>query len=87
MSRLPRPLKGYAKHPLRCRSEEHFHFLIDSQLQRKEWKFLYHMVKSYYDRMYMYILSPSFVRGGNAVYPVAHRQLRQNTALARRSRI
>ncbi len=50
------------KHPLRCRSEEHFHFLFESQIKRKESKFLYHMVKTYYDRMYKYIIDPSVVR-------------------------
>ena len=59
---LPLQLKKYVKRPLRIRTEEHFDEVFESQMNRGVSKFLYHMVKTYYDRMYYYVLNASLVR-------------------------
>lgn len=73
---MPLPIPNYDKLPIRCRTEEHFDFLFESQMERKVSKFLYHMVKTYYERMYKYVINAQLVCERVFDHSVAFCQLR-----------
>ena len=68
---MPLPISNYDKLPIRCRTEEHFDFLFESQMQRKVSKFCYHMVKTYNERMIKYVIKAELVGDSGADNRVA----------------